>query len=404
MLVFTYRGFRLHLHIRALLFMGFSLLLIISVIFSVLYFLMVMYFFVGWLRLKKPEATSATGKKLPFVSVVMSTRNESEHIKECLESIFKQNYPADLFEVVMVDDYSTDPTIRFAREIDRPNLLVLNLMQYLGDPGEYFPNKKKALALGIKNAKGELIITTDGDCLVGENWLSAMVSYYQQNDFKLLTGPVMMKPAIWPLQVFQQMDVMSLLGITGATIRSNFPTMCNGANLMYAKNTFLEVEGFKGNHDVPTGDDVFLMQKVNERYPGSIGFVKNFEACVFTKPEKGLGSFISQRVRWISKSSHFSDFKVTLMLYFAYLFNLLVLIDGVFALQLTDRLWLPVAIAGGTKLFADLLFNIPVTIFFRKWYMLLLLPITEIFHVLYVVLIGPLSLTGRYRWKDRQVK
>lgn len=405
MLVFTCPFLALHLHIRALHFMAPSPLLIVSIVFSVGYFLMVMYYFAGWLRLKRPAADDNTlaDNKLPFVSIVVATRNESENIKACLESIFKQNYPAHLFEVVMVDDYSTDPTIRFAREIDKPNLLVLNLMQYLRDPGEYSPNKKKALALGIKNTKGELIITTDGDCVVGENWLSSMVSYYRQNEFKMLTGPVMVKPAYWPLQIFQQLDVMSMIGITGATIRSNFPTMCNGANLMYAKKTFLEVEGFKGNHDIPTGDDIFLMQKINERYPNSIGFVKNYEACVFTKPEKGLGKFISQRIRWISKSSRFSNFKVTLTLYFAYLFNLLIIVDGAFALQLTDMVWLPLAVAGGTKLFADLLFNIPVTIFFRKWYMLLLLPFIDVFHVLYVVFIGPLSLRGKYRWRDRRV-
>jgi len=231
-----------------------------------------------------------------------------------------------------------------------------------------------------------------------------MVNYFEQNDFKILTGPVMMKPAYFPLQIFQQLDVMSLIGITGATIRNNFPTMCNGANLMYAKQTFHAVEGFKGNHDVPTGDDIFLMQKVNERFPNSIGFVKNFDACVFTKPEKGIGKFISQRIRWISKSTGFNDFKVTLVLYFAYFFNIFIIVALCFTFPLSQFSWLPLAVVGGTKVFADFLFNIPVTIFFRKWYMLLLLPITEIFYVLYVIVIGPLSLTGRYRWKDRLIK
>ncbi|HLP50075.1 MAG TPA: glycosyltransferase [Chitinophagales bacterium] len=387
--------------------MSFSPLLIVSIVFSVLYLALIMYFFTGWLRLKKPGAATAKAGKEPFVSIVIPTRNESENIKACLESIFKQNYPADKFEVVVVDDYSTDPTIRYAKEVENPNLLVLNLMQYLGNPGEYVPNKKKAIALGIKNTKGDLIITTDGDCTMGENWLSAMVNCYQQGDYKLLTAPVMVKPAYWPLQVFQQIDVMNLAGITGATLRSNFPTMCNGANLMYAKQTFHDVEGFKGNHDVPTGDDIFLMQKINERYPGSVGYVKDFDACVFTKPESGLFSFISQRKRWISKSSRFSDFKVNLVLYFAYLFNLLIIGTSVYmCIQFynDDFAWLPFAVAGGTKLLADFIFNVPVTIFFRKWYTLFLLPFAEIFYVFYVVLIGPLSQMGRYRWKDRLVK
>lgn len=385
--------------------MIFSSLLSVSIFFSTLYFLLVLYFFVGWVRLKKSEVQSPKSEaQQPFVSIVIPTRNESENIKACLESIFKQNYPQHLFEVVLVDDFSTDPTLRFAREISQPNLLVLDLMQYIGNAGEYFPNKKKAIALGIKNAKGDLIITTDGDCTVGENWLTTMVDYFTNNHFKLVTAPVMMKPAYFPLQVFQQLDVMNLMGITGATIRNNMPTMCNGANLMYSKQTFHEVEGFKGNHDVPTGDDIFLMQKVNEKFPGSIGFVKNFEACVYTKPEKGLGNFISQRVRWISKSARYSNFKITSILYFAYFFNLLIILTASFVLQMEEFSWLPVAVVGGTKLFADFIFNIPVTLFFRKWYMLLLLPIIEIFYVLYVVLIGPMSLMGRYRWKDRKIR
>ncbi len=394
------------MHIRALLYMSFPPLLIASLVFAALYLTLVMYFFVGWLRLKRAtdNGERATDKDLPFVSIVIPTRNESENINACLESIFKQNYSKDLFEVVVVDDYSTDPTLRLAREVNEKNLTVLNLMQYLGNPGEYVPNKKKAIALGIKNAKGDLIITTDGDCTMNENWLKAMVGYYLQNDYKLLTGPVMMKPAYFPLQIFQQLDVMNLIGITGATLRNNFPTMCNGANLMYAKQTFHEVEGFKGNHDVPTGDDVFLMHKINERYPGSVGFVKNYYACVFTKPERGIGKFISQRIRWISKSTDFNDFKVSLVLYFAYFFNIFIIVALCFTFPLSEFSWLPLAVVACTKLFADFLFNIPVTIFFRKWYMLLLLPIIEVFYVLYVIVIGPLSLTGRYRWKDRLVK
>lgn len=382
-----------------------SPLLIVCIVFSALYFFMVLYFFVGWLRLKKtPFNPQQSTGNLPFVSIVIPARNESENIQACLSSIFKQTYPKHLFEVIVVDDYSTDPTLRMAREINEKNLLVLDLMQYLGNPGEYSPNKKKAIALGIKNARGELIITTDGDCLVGENWLHAMVNCYTQSSYKLLTGPVLMKPARFPLEIFQQLDVVNLVGITGATIRNGFPTMCNGANLMYARQTFLEVEGFKGNHDVPTGDDIFLMQKINERYPGSVGFVKDFDACVFTRPEKGITGFISQRVRWISKSSRFSDWRVAAVLYFAYLFNLLIVFAALATIPQSPMNWLPIAVIGGTKLITDLLFNIPITFFFKKPLLLLLFPFINVAHVAYVIIIGVLSLTGKYRWKDRVIK
>ena len=382
-----------------------SPMLIIAIALTSLYLVMVLYFFIGWLRLKKVSNGSAADEnKLPFVSVLIPARNEEAHIKTCIEAIFKQQYPAHLFEVIVIDDYSTDSTLSLAREVNQRNLLVLDLQQYLGKPGEYSPNKKKAIALGVKNARGSLILCTDGDCYMNETWLRSMTDYYQANSFKLVTGPVMIKPAKNPLAWFQQLDVMNMAGITGATIRNGFPTMCNGANLMYSKKVFVEVEGFKGNHEVATGDDIFLMHKINEHYPDAIGYVKNAEACVFTKPENTFNSFIAQRVRWVSKSKRFSDWKSTTILVFAYFFNLYILVAGLAAFQAEPMSWLPVAVAGGGKLLADLLFDIPVTWFFRKMILLLLLPVIEIFHVIYVVIIGALSLSGRYRWKDRLVK
>jgi cellulose synthase/poly-beta-1,6-N-acetylglucosamine synthase-like glycosyltransferase len=379
---------------------------IIAVALSSLYLVIVFYFFIGWLRLKKPADKTAAefDSKLSFVSIIIPVRNEEEHIKPCLEAIFKQQYPAHLFEVIVIDDYSTDNTLSLAREINQRNLLVLDLQQYLGRPGEYSPNKKKAISLGVKNARGSLILTTDGDCIMEERWLKSMTTYYLANQFKLITGPVMIKPAKNPLAWFQQLDVINMAGITGATIRNNFPTMCNGANLMYSKKVFLEVEGFKGNHEVPTGDDIFLMHKIDEHYPNSIGYLKSFEACVFTKPEKTFKNFIAQRVRWVSKSKNIGNRKSGIILVYAWLFNLLIIITAMLALQPEEQSWVPLAVAGGTKILADLLFDIPVTYFFHKMILLLLLPVIEIFHVFYVVIIGALSLSGTYRWKDRLIK
>ncbi len=383
-----------------------SPLLIIAIALSALYFVMVLYFLVGWLRLKKPveKTDNATDNRLPFVSILIPVRNEEEHIKGCLEAIFKQQYPANLFEVIVIDDYSTDNTLSLAREVNQRNLLVLDLQQYLGKPGEYSPNKKKAISLGVKNSRGSVILTTDGDCYMDEQWLRTMTNYYLANAYKLITGPVMIKPAKNPLAWFQQLDVINMAGITGATIRNGFPTMCNGANLMYSKKVFVEVEGFKGNHEVPTGDDIFLMHKIDEHYPDSIGYVKSFDACVFTKPEKTFGGFIAQRVRWVSKSKSFSDWKTALILAFAWFFNLFIIVAALLALQPVEQSWLPLVVAGGSKLLADFLFDIPVTYFFHKMILLLLLPVIEIFHVFYVVIIGALSLSGRYRWKDRLIK
>ncbi len=378
--------------------------LIVSIVFSVLYAWLILYFLVGWIKLKGiMEEKQAKSTMLPFVSIIVPVRNESEHIQECLRAILSQTYPHHLYEVIVVDDYSTDPTYRLAREVEADNITVLDLSKYFGNASEKIPNKKKALTIGIKNAKGQLIVTTDGDCLMSEQWLETMVNFYRDHKYKFITGPVLLRPAKNLLTLFQQIDVISLLGITGGTIANGSPTMCNGANLLYEKKAFLEVDGYKGNTDIPTGDDIFLMQKIEMAHPDSIGFVRSMDACVYSQPEQRFSDFLAQRVRWTSKSTAFQKKSVTLILTFAYLFNLLILVFIPIAFQPFEMAWLPLVVAFGTKFFFDFIFNIGATGFFRRRILLLLLPVFEPLHIIYIVCIGVLGLSGKYTWKERKI-
>jgi cellulose synthase/poly-beta-1,6-N-acetylglucosamine synthase-like glycosyltransferase len=246
-------------------------------------------------------------------------------------------------------------------------------------------------------------VTTDGDCVMESSWLSTLVDYYQTHHFKFITSPVMLRPAKGLLGLFQQIDVINMLGITGGTIANGYSTMCNGANLLYEKKAFLEVDGYKGNTDIPTGDDIFLMQKIELAYPGSIGFVKDIRACVYSRPEATFADFVAQRVRWTSKSTSFQKRSVTAILMFAYLFNLLILIFIPIAFEKGELAWLPLAVAFGAKFLIDLIFNIPVTGFFRRRILLLLLPVFEPLHILYIVCVGVLGLSGKYTWKERRI-
>ncbi len=376
--------------------------LIISIVFSVLYCWLILYFLIGWVKLNRKE-TKEPNKALPFVSIIIPVRNEAEHIQDCLSAVIAQTYPKQLYEIIVIDDYSTDDTYTLAREIKHDRLLVLSLAKYFGDAAEKIPNKKKAITIGVKNAKGQLIITTDGDCIMDEKWLSTMVAYYQQHEYKFITGPVMLRPAKGLLGLFQQIDVINMLGITGGTIANNYPTMCNGANLLYEKKAFMDVDGYKGNTDIPTGDDIFLMQKLEMTYPESIGFVKNIDACVYSKPESTFADFVAQRVRWTSKSTAFQKRSVTAILMFAYLFNLLILIFIPIAFEKFELAWLPLVVTFATKFVMDLAFNISVTGFFKKRILLLLLPVFEPLHIVYIVCVGVLGLSGKYTWKERKI-
>jgi glycosyltransferase involved in cell wall biosynthesis len=378
-----------------------SLLAVIAICFSVGYVSLVIYFLVGWLRAS--DTATAHRRSQPMVSVLVSVRNEEEHIRACIDAILAQDYPAHLYEVIVIDDYSTDATLRTARSYTYENLRVLDLSKYFGDGAEKTPNKKKALTIGVKNARGTLIATTDGDCVMDSTWLTTMVDYYLRHEYKLITGPVLLTPIRRLLGLWQQADVMSLIGITAGTIASRYPVMCNGSNMLYERKVFIAVDGYKGNTDVPSGDDIYLMQKIDAAYPSGVGFVRDMRACVHTVPVATIRGLIAQRVRWTSKSTGYTRRSITAILVYVYLFNLLIMLCGLMAFRPVGDAWLPVAIAFGSKWLVDLFFNIPVYGFFKRRWVLLLLPIFECIHILYVVGIGVLGLTGKYVWKDRKI-
>ena len=95
---------------------------------------------------------------------MVGIRNEERYIVECIESLFNQDYPKELYEIIMVDGMSTDNTQNLVRKY--PVKLILNEKK----------NVAAARNLGVKEAKGEYIAFTDGDCRADKSWLSTLVN------------------------------------------------------------------------------------------------------------------------------------------------------------------------------------------------------------------------------------
>ncbi len=110
----------------------------------------------------------------------------------------------------------------------------------------------------------------------------SITSFYQSTGAKFIAAPVKMMGDKTLLGVFQTLDFLTLQGITGASVYKRFHTMCNGANLAYPKETFIEVNGFEGIDNIPSGDDMLLMHKIFLRYPDKIFYLKNTTAIVTT--------------------------------------------------------------------------------------------------------------------------
>jgi len=370
------------------------ILFYISIALLFFYSILILYYRAGW---KETGMFFVQDKEFTTrISVIIPARNEEENIKGLLLSVQEQSYPANLFEVIVVDDHSTDKTAEIVNRFSFVKLISLefdNINSY----------KKKAIETGIAAATGDLIVTTDADCLVPENWLKTIAACKEKTDAVFIAAPVVINEKGSVLSLFQCLDFMTLQGITAASVQKKIHPMCNGANLAYDKIVFNEVGGFSGIDQIASGDDMLLMQKISSRYPNNIFYLLAKEAMVTTAAVQSWKEFFNQRIRWASKTTHYNDIKIFMALFLVYFFNVCLvalLVVGFFS----PVLWIAFFSILLIKTIVELIFLYPVAEFYNKQKLLLWFPFLQPLHILYTVVAGWLGLLGRYQWKGRKIK
>lgn len=250
------------------------------------------------------------------VTVVIPARNEELNIGALLQDIANQNYPLDFIQVIVVDDHSTDQTRKIAEEFIgfRKNWKVLSLIKPKGTA-----YKKAAITQAIQNSDGDIILTTDADCRVGKHWIRTMVSEFKNSTVGLVSGPVTMWDNGTWFQQFQSLEFTGLIAIGAGSMQRGAPNMCNGANLAYRRDAFYEVNGFEGVDHIASGDDELLMHKIYSTSKYLVKFQKSREAIVNTAPCYTFRQFLNQRIRWVSKSTHYKNKAITLIMSCIYL-------------------------------------------------------------------------------------
>lgn len=332
------------------------------------------------------------------VSVVIPARNEEKNIGACIDAVRQQDHVAGNMEVIVVDDHSDDRTASIASS---KHATVISLRDEDLDTTVAF--KKAAITTGIKYSKGDLVFTTDADCIVPPNWISVMSGVLKNTKAVMVTGPVRMVPGNSLLSRFQSLDYAILQGITAASVHSGFHDMSSGANLAYLKDAFYEVNGFEGIDDIATGDDMLLMQKFSARFPGRISYAFSHKAIVDTRPEETFGAFLRQRIRWASKARRYKDRKIFRILLLVYLINMCMLMFMLMAFLSPVHFSFCLA-AFMLKTIVEWSFVNSILKFFSLSQLMYLFPFFQPLHVLYTVVSGTFGQLGTVEWKGRHVK
>ncbi|WP_207632609.1 glycosyltransferase [Foetidibacter luteolus] len=337
-------------------------------------------------------------------SIIIPARNEENAIRDCVMSIVNNQYPSHLFEVIVIDDHSADKTPDIVNEISKthPNVRLLKLADVLQGK-ELNSYKKKAIETAISYSTKEWVATTDADCLVTPLWLKNLDAYIQQHQPVFVAAPVMFINNGSFVSIFQCLDFISLQGITAASVSAGFHSMCNGANLAYKKETFYQVDGFKGIDNIASGDDMLLMHKMHMRFPGRIGYLFTRDAIVLTEPMPDWRSFINQRIRWASKAEAYDDKRIIVVLLFVYILNALMVILPFLAFYKLEILWYWLALVV-LKTFSEFTFMYFVSSFFRLQHLLWWFTFMQPVHIFYTVIAGFFGKFGKYQWKGRTVK
>jgi len=371
-------------------------------LFMVVYAVLIAYYHTAWTRL--PEFALPEKQASVFISVIIAARNEEKNITSLLQSLQDQQYPKELYEVIIIDDHSTDTTwpLLQAYHFDRMQVKTLQLKDYLEESNSITAYKKKAIETGINAAIGKLIVTTDADCRFNPRWLQTIAAFYEANDAKFIAAPVTFYNQQSLLSVFQTLDFLTLQGITAASVYKRFHSMCNGANLAYERSAFYEVNGFNNIDNIASGDDMLLMHKIFKLYPDKVFYLKNRGAIVTTEPAVSWKQFFHQRIRWASKADRYDDRRIFYVLLLVYLLNVCFLAGAIASFW--NNTWLLLVLL---LLLAKVLIEFPfvnsVAIFFGQQRLMKYFPFLQPLHIGYTIIAGWLGKFGQYEWKGRRI-
>ncbi len=282
----------------------------------IVYFSWVIHSWIAFRSLSTGSDRSTHPADWPDVTVLVPVRDEAHHVQALVRDVLDQTYPADHCEILLIDDHSKPSLnkILSGLEMDAPNLRMIEL-------GGAHQGKKAALDEGIRRASGEWILTTDADTRRSSRWIESIITHAMHRDRAALAGPVIISPNESLLGRVQQLEQAVLLSLSATGIEGGNLPLCSGANLAFKKELFERVGGYRGNEEIASGDDVFLMQKFQLDSPDQCGFILDKEAVVSTSAEERYEHYIRQRARWAGKNQAVGNRRLIAMAILPYVAN-----------------------------------------------------------------------------------
>lgn len=355
---------------------------------AIYYLIATVTFAIGLIRRRDERSTEK-----PFVSVVIAARNEDAYLGRCLDSLGAQTYPTDRYEILVVDDDSTDRTRQVAEQYDA--VRVLSPLPAYAD----YAAKKRPMASGIAEARGDLILTTDADCTTEPGWIEATVSHFTEN-VDVVVGYSSVAPVgqgwVHRLQAF---DFFAMLAAAAGAIGAGSLWAATGQNLAYRKRLFDRVGGYTSVAGRASGDDVLLAQ-LFRKAGAQATFCFDPAGHTTTWRVESLRGLIRQRTRWASNARVQAKLNPALFLYVTSVLSINIL--PILALAAGGHIASLCLIAWGLRFLTDATITVIAARRLRVSPGLLFLPAWMLLQVPYVLIVGFAGSLLGFEWKNRQ--
>jgi len=353
------------------------------------YFIFLLALLYGWERTLIQPVSNSTD--FHSITVIIPFRNEEENIETLIQSLQSLNYPKEKLEIILVNDHSSDQSLKALNKLATPFLLINLEDNEVG--------KKAALTKGIEIAKSEIIVTSDADCKHPTQWLQSINSFFANPQTQMVVGGVTIQNSKSFFTKLQAIEWASLIGSGASLLQWHIPAMANGANLAFRKSAFLAVGGYEGNEHIASGDDEFLLRKIFKAFPNGIQFNHQLTSVVQTLPQKKIFNFFQQRFRWAGKWKHQTNGKVKLVAFVVFIFQPFFMTSFFLLGGEHQRLVSTMLLA---KAGLEGIFLFRVCQFLGVRFTIIPFMMLQLLYPFYVVLTAILSLFVKSSWKGRK--
>ncbi|MCX8054586.1 MAG: glycosyltransferase [Ignavibacteria bacterium] len=259
----------------------------------VVYLARTLFMFVGAGKIRRKSI--GQGEFEPSVCVLVPARNEEETIEQCLISLASSNYPKEKFEIIAIDDRSSDNTLSIMQKVAAKfdNIKVLSIKDE--QQKQNLRGKAGALHFGAEVAKGEILLMTDADCIVHPEWIRTIAKNYEDEHIGLVASFTLVDGKRL-FDIIQSVEWIYMNTMASAGVALNIPLGCYGNNLSVRRKVYEEIGGYK---KIPFSvtEDLSLLKTVHN-CGHSLHYVTDINGTVTTRPCKTFTEYISQHRRW----------------------------------------------------------------------------------------------------------